>query len=247
MNTGLKNRVAMVTGAASGIGLATAQALAAEGCRIVAVDRDEDVLSRRGAESERSWVDVACDLSMEDAGEKAVQAAVDHWGRLDVLVTSAGIYEVGSVADVDAGAWDRVTAINLRGTYLCARAAIPAMSRNRWGRIVTLSSMAAATGGFSAGPAYVASKAGVLGLTRHLAHAGGPHGITANCVCPGIIETPMTAILDSDNKRATAARTPLGRNGEAADVAAVIVMLASEGAGFVTGAHLDVNGGLVMG
>jgi 3-oxoacyl-[acyl-carrier protein] reductase len=111
---------------------------------------------------------------------------------------------------------------------------------------VLLSSIVVHTGGIAAGPAYVASKAAVLGLTRSLAHVGGPLGVTVNCVHPGIIETPMTARIDEATKRATAERTPLRRNGTPEDVATVITMLCSDGAGFVTGAHLDVNGGLVL-
>jgi 3-oxoacyl-[acyl-carrier protein] reductase len=246
VDTGLEGRVAAVTGAASGIGLATARALAAEGCRIVAVDLREELVVELAGENPDSWEPFGADVSSAAGAASIVARALERFGRLDVLVTCAGVYEVGSIDDVDLDVWDRVQSINLRGTYLCAQAAIPAMAKNRWGRIVTLSSMAAETGGYSAGPAYVASKSGVLGLTRHLAHAGGPHGITANCLCPGIIETPMTAVLDEEHKRETAARTPVRRNGTAEDVAAVAVMLASEGAAFVTGAHLDVNGGLVM-
>jgi 3-oxoacyl-[acyl-carrier protein] reductase len=246
MNTGLDGRVAAVTGAASGIGLASARALAAEGCRILAVDLREDVISEVARQEAGDWEPLAADISSSEGAAAIPQRALERFGRLDVLVACAGVYETGSVEDVDADIWDRVQAINLRGTYLCARAAIPAMAKNSWGRIITLSSMAFETGGYTAGPAYVASKSGVVGLTRHFAHVGGPQGITANCLCPGMIETPMTATLDEEHKRETAARTPVRRNGSAEDVAAVVVMLASEGAGFVSGAHLDVNGGLVM-
>lgn len=246
MKMGLEGRVAAVTGAGSGIGRASALALAAEGCQIVAADLNADAVGDLARKQSGTLVAIGSDVSTVAGAAAVVDAALSQFGRLDVLVTCAGTYEVGTLDSVDADVWDRVNGVNLRGTYLCARAAIAAMAPRGWGRIVTLSSMAAETGGYSAGPAYVASKAGVIGLTRSLANEGGPHGITANCICPGIIETPMTSVLDEESKRAAAARTPVGRNGTPDDVAAMVVMLCSEGAGFVNGAHLDVNGGLVM-
>ena len=241
MKLGLDGRVAVVTGAASGIGLATAHALAQEGCRIVAAD-----LRDGGPEYADDWCRVAVDVADPDAGECVAAAAVERFGRLDVLVACAGVYQTASLAELSAHEFDRVQAVNVRGTLLCARAALGAMQAAGWGRIVLLSSIVVHTGGMAAGPAYVASKAAVLGLTRSLAHAAGPHGITVNSVHPGIIETPMTRVMDAELKRVTAERTPLGRNGTPEDVAAVIAMLCSEGAGFVTGAHVDVNGGLAM-
>lgn len=246
MDTGLNGRVAAVTGAASGIGRASAIALAAEGCRILAADLDEDAVAALAAEQGKGWAALGADVADAAGADSIAAAATARFGSLDVLVHCAGIYEIGDLASVDATEWDRVNAVNLRGTYLCARAAIAAMTPRGWGRIVTLSSLVAHTGGYSAGPAYVASKSGVIGLTRSLAVAAGPDGITVNCLCPGIIETPMTAVIDPDSKRETIARTPLRRIGAPEDVAAVVVMLCAEGAGYVTGAHLDVNGGLAM-
>ncbi len=246
MRTGLNGRVAAVTGAGSGIGLASARALAAEGCRVVAADLDERAVAALAREQPETWAAVGADVSTEDGAQRVVDTALARFGRLDVLVACAGVYETNALADVGPDLFDRVQAVNLRGTYLCARAAIAAMTPAGWGRILTFSSMAAETGGTTAGPAYVASKAGVLGLTRSLAHAAGPHGITVNCLCPGIVDTPMTAVIDPESKRATTERTPLRRTGTPEEVAAIVVMLASEGASFVTGAHLDVNGGLVM-
>ena len=246
MNLGLRDRVAVVTGAGSGIGLASARALAAEGCRIVAADLREDAVAALAAERPEAWAAVAADVSTPAGARAPVDVALKRFGRLDVLVACAGVYETSALEEASADMWDRVHAINLRGTFLCAQAAIAAMAPRGWGRVVTFSSMAAETGGYDAGPAYVAAKAGVLGLTRSLASAAGPHGITVNCLCPGIIETPMTAVLDPAGKRATAARTPLRRTGGPEEVAAVVAMLCAESAGFVTGAHLDVNGGLVM-
>lgn len=245
MDTGLGGRVAAVTGAGSGIGRAAARALAAEGCRLIASDLRVDAVTP--LESEMGAIAVEADVATEDGAQAVTEAARRAYDRLDVLVCCAGVYETNTVDSIDVDAWDRVLDVNLRGTFLCAQRAMPLLSANGWGRIVTVSSIAAHTGGASgAGPAYVASKAGVMGLTRSLAHAAGPRGVTVNCINPGIIETPMTAAIDPNERRAAAGRTPVRRNGQPEDVAFVIVFLASEAAGFVNGAHLSVNGGLFM-
>jgi 3-oxoacyl-[acyl-carrier protein] reductase len=241
MDLGLAGRVAVVTGAASGIGAACAEALAREGCAIVAAD-----LQPPPAELPAGWTAVQADVATEDGAQAPVVAALERHGRLDVLVLCAGVYDVHRLADVDAARWDRVLAVNLRGAFLCAQRAIAAMRPAGWGRIVTFGSIAARTGGVLASPAYVAAKAGVAGLTRSLAHAAGPHGITVNCVAPGVIETPMTSVIGDELKRDHAAGTPLRRNGRPEDVAAIVTMLASEPAGFVHGATVNVDGGLAM-
>lgn len=234
-------RVAVVTGAASGIGLATARLLAEGGFRIVAID-----LCDASPAYDAQWRALRVDVASAGAGEQIVDAALGAYGRLDVLVACAGVYETTPLDELSAETFDRVQEVNVRGTFVCARAALGAMRTRGWGRIVLLSSIAAHNGGLSAGPAYVASKAAVMGLTRSLAHAAGPHGVTVNCVNPGVIETPMTEAMNGDAKRESAARAPLRRNGAPEEVAAVIAMLCSDGAAFVTGAHLDVNGGLAM-
>jgi 3-oxoacyl-[acyl-carrier protein] reductase len=241
MDTGLEGRVAVVTGAASGIGLATARALELEGCHVVAAD-----LAERSPDYGEHWLPVAVDVSSPDAGDRIAEAARGRWGRLDVLVACAGIYQTTALEALTVEEFDRFQAVNVRGSMLCARSALNEMKQRSWGRIVLMSSMVVNSGGLAAGPAYVTSKAAIVGLTRSLVHSGGPYGVTANCVHPGIIESPMTAVLDRDLMRGAAERTPLKRNGTPQDVAAVIVMLCSEGAGFVTGARIDVNGGAVM-
>lgn len=247
MRLGLDGRVAVVTGAGSGIGRATALLLAEEGCRVVAVDRDEaslEALARALGESARV---VAADIAAPDAPDLIVGAAVDSFGRLDVLVASAGIWETSPLDRLDDETWHRVLDVNLTAPFRCARAALPVMIANRWGRIVTVSSIAARTGGGAASAAYVASKAGVVGLTRSLARHGGRYGVTANCVSPGVVDTPMIAVADAEQTRATLEQMPVGRLGDPKEVAAVVALLSSDVAGFVNGAHVDVNGGLVMG
>lgn len=241
MDLGLSGRVAAVTGAASGIGAACAQALAREGCEIVAADL------RAPIEAASAWAWVEADVATPEGAQAIADTATDRFGRLDVLVACAGIYDTRTLDETAPEDWDRMLAVNLRGTFLCAQAAIAAMRPRGWGRIVTFTSIAARTGGRLASPAYVASKAGVLGLSRSLAHAGGPHGITVNCISPGVIETPMTAVMGERAKDTFAATTPLGRNGRPEEVAAVVAMLASDAAGFVHGALVNVDGGLGMG
>ncbi|MDW5594087.1 SDR family NAD(P)-dependent oxidoreductase [Conexibacter stalactiti] len=243
MDLGLSGRVAAITGATSGIGAACARALAQEGCEIVAAD----LRPAPAGQLPEGWLAVEADVASADGGRRVVDAALERFGRLDVLVACAGIYETGALDDVDADRWDQVMAVNLRGTFLCAQAAIAAMRPRGWGRVITLASIAARNGGRLAGPAYVASKAGVVGLTRSLAHAAGPHGITVNCVAPGVIDTPMTGVMGDAAKAQLAGGTPLRRNGRPEEVADVVAMLASERAGFVHGALVDVNGGLAMG
>lgn len=245
MDLGLDERVAIVTGGANGIGAACARALAAEGCRVLVVDRSP--APRPTGVAPDRFHSIIADISTEDGATSAVDAAVGRFGRLDVLVACAGVYETGAVSEVDAAEFDRVLGINARGAYLCARAVLPVLVDRGWGRVILFGSMAADTGGrVAAGPAYVASKAAVLGLTRSLAHVGGPHGVTVNCVVPGLIDTPMTAVMPDTAKRAAILGTPMRRVGTSDDVAAAVVMLASEPLGFVSGAHVDVNGGLVM-
>lgn len=247
MNTGLEGKIAMVTGGGSGIGKAVVRALAQEGCRVVIADLAPGASAVELSDEFPEQVELlACDLSSPDECRRAVLWVAERLGGLDVLVTSAGIYETAGVAALTDEEWERTISVNLGGTFMCAQAALPVMAAGGWGRIVTLSSMGAQTGGGAAGPAYVSSKAAILGLTKSLAKHAGPQGVTVNCVAPGFIDTPMTGQLAPEDRESIKAITPLRRNGTPEDVAAVVVMLASEGAGFITGEHINVNGGLVM-
>lgn len=247
MNLGLAGRTAIVTGAASGIGRATALLLAAESCRVVVADRDAASLAELSGEDEEAFIPVPGDITDPEMPQRLVDVALASSGRLDILVASAGVWETATLDELNDDLWDRVLAVNLTAPFRCARAAIPAMAERRWGRIVTISSIAAKTGGGAAGAAYVSSKAGILGLTRSLAKAAGPLGITVNCITPGLIETPMIAGANAERTRATLSQMPVGRLGTPEEVAAVVAMLASEGTSFVTGAQVDMSGGFVMG
>lgn len=247
MKTDLEGRVALVTGGGSGIGRAICEALLDEGCRVAIADlRPESAVSALTSEYGDAVVEIACDLSHPDDARRAVRDAIAHFGRLDIAVTSAGVYETAGVAAITDEQWARTLAVNLTGTFMTARAAIDAMAPGGWGRVITISSMAALTGGGAGGPAYVASKAGVVGLTKSLAKYAGPFGVTVNSILPGFIETPMTAEIDEAGQRSVAEATPMRRLGAARDIAATVVMLASGSSGFITGAQVNVNGGLVM-
>jgi NAD(P)-dependent dehydrogenase (short-subunit alcohol dehydrogenase family) len=245
----LKDRVAVVTGAARGIGCGIALALAREGARVAACDLELGLLddvSRRVQEMGGRAMALAVDVTRKEQIERAVGQVLDRWGQIDILVNNAGIYEVLPVEAISEEQWDRVLAVNLKGTFLCCQAVIPAMKRQGSGRIVSMASSAGKSGGTLAGAHYSVSKAGVICLTKQLARELGPHGITANAVAPGRIDTPMIHLASDEENEAFRRRTPLGRLGTPEDVAGAVVFLASDEASFITGEILDVNGGLLI-
>jgi 3-oxoacyl-[acyl-carrier protein] reductase len=244
VETGLAGKSAIVTGGASGIGLACARALAGEGARVVIADLNEEAATAAAQELAAHYV--AVDVSKPDQARRVVEETVARAGGLDLLVTCAGAFQSTPLDRIEVDEWDRIQAVNLRGVFLVAQAALAVMIPRRSGRIITVASLAGQSGGLAAGASYAASKAGVAALTKSIARFAGPHGITANCVNPGIIDTPMIAGWPHEVLERTIAQTPLGRVGKPEEVAAIVVMLASDGAGFVHGAHIDVNGGLFM-
>jgi len=244
VETGLAGKTAVVTGAASGIGLACSRALAAEGATVVLADLNE--AAAQEAAREVGGHAVAVDVTKPEDARRVVEEAVALGGALDVLVACAGVFHGTPLDRIEPDEWDRIQDVNLRGVFLVAQAALEVMIPRRSGRIVTIASLAGQTGGLVAGASYAASKAGVAALTKSIARFAGPHGITANWVNPGIIDTPMSAALPAEVLERTVAQTPLGRMGRPEEVAAVVVMLASDVASFVHGAHVDVNGGLFM-
>lgn len=244
MESGLRDKTALVTGAAGGIGRACCAALAAEGARVVCSDVDE-----QGAAMIAISLDgltVGGDVTSTGDAERMVAACVELTGSLDVMVTSHGIFHTTPLPDIETAEWDRIQSVNLRGTFLVCRAALAVMAPRGSGAIVTIASLAGQVGGLNAGAGYAASKAGVAAFTKSLARHAGPHGIRVNCVNPGFIDTAMTENWADDVRRDVVERTPLGRVGSAEEVAAAVTWLASDQASFVHGAHLDVNGGLYM-
>lgn len=245
----LDGRTALVTGAARGIGAATARALAAAGARVGLLDRDaaglEDLASALPKASEGEHRALPTDVTEAAAVERAVGGLGRDWGRLDVLVNNAGVVRDARLPKVTDEDWQLTQDVNLRGAFLCARAAVPFMLERGWGRLLAATSIVARTGNFGQ-TAYAASKAGLIGLTRTWARELGPKGITANAVAPGFIDTPMLETVPEKVVADLVARTPAGRMGRPEEVASVYLFLASEQAGFVNGAVIGVDGGLML-
>jgi len=242
----LKDKVAVVTGASQGIGRETALALAEAGAKVVVAARNEEKLAAlagaiaaAGGEAFAMKMDVA-DAEQVKAGFKQV---IEKFGRLDILVNNAAVTRDGLAMRMKKDDWDTVLQTNLTGAHLCIQQALPAMMKARAGRIINISSIVAQMG--NAGQAnYVAAKAGLIGLTKAIAIEIASRSITVNAVAPGFIETPMTDVLAEKVKEELKVRIPLGRMGSARDVAAAIVFLASDEAGYITGHVLNVNGGM---
>jgi 2-hydroxycyclohexanecarboxyl-CoA dehydrogenase len=246
------SRVAVVTGAASGIGLAIARRLAARGDRVALLDREGDA-ALRVAEDVRATGARAIAAKVDVTDRRQVDDALDQvrkeFGPVEIMVTSAGLDAFEAFTDITIETWERVLAVNLTGTFHCLQAAVPDMLAARWGRIVTISSSSAQSGAARMAH-YVASKGGVIGLTKALALELSPHGITVNTIPPGLIDTPMSrraeAAKDLPNLQAVASRFPVRRAGTPDDIAAACAFLCSDEAGFVTGQVVGVNGGMVL-
>jgi NAD(P)-dependent dehydrogenase (short-subunit alcohol dehydrogenase family) len=246
-------RVAVVTGAASGMGLAIARRLAARGDRVGLLDLKGDAAVRAADELRESGaVAIGAEVDVSDRG--AVDAALGkvraELGPVAIMVTSAGLDAFDSFLDIGIERWEQVLAVNLTGTFHCLQAAAPDMIAGRWGRIVTISS-AGAQSGAARMAHYVASKAGVIGLTRALALELAPHGITVNNIPPGVIDTPMARRAEAEGnlfklEKLAARMIPVGRPGTPEDIAAICAFLCSEEAGFITGQVVGVNGGMVL-
>ncbi len=249
MSSFTAGRVALVTGASQGIGRAIALRLAADGCLVALAARNETKLAEVAAEIKAAGgvcAVFALDLAAEDSIKACAKAVVAHFGRLEILVNNGGITRDVLALRMKRADWDDVLGTNLTGAFLLSQACISPMLKARWGRMINITSVVGQLG--QAGQAnYAASKAGLIGLTKSLARELASRAITVNAVAPGYIETAMTAVLDEGQRAAMTSQIPLGRPGSDQDIAAAVAFLASEGAGYVTGHTLDVNGGMHMG
>ena len=250
----LRGRTAVISGAASprGIGLATARRFVAEGARVAILDVDgaaaEVAAGNLDPVSAGPHLGVECNVADRESCASAIDTVIGAFGEIDVLINNAGITQPVKLLDITPSDWERIQDVNLKGVLFLSQAVIPHMRRRKGGSIACMSSVSAQRGGgIFGGPHYSAAKAGVLGLAKAMARELGPDGIRVNCVTPGLIGTDITAGKLTDNMKSKILEgIPLGRLGEASDVAGIYTFLASDLSAYVTGAVIDVNGGMLI-
>ena len=247
MDLNLKGRVAVITGGGAGIGEAIGRALAAEGCDICVVDRDDKAAGKAATAFGPKASAIAVDVGNAAAVQQAFETIAKRHSRLDILVNAAGVLSTGLVADLPVSEWQRVSEVNLSGVLYCVKAAIPSMKAQRYGRIINIASVSAMRGGGSVGNTlYGTTKAGVVAMTMGLARELGPDGITVNAIAPAIADTAMThASLTEEARQRILARIPLRRLANVSDIADLAAFLASDRANFITGAVIPVDGGIL--
>jgi 3-oxoacyl-[acyl-carrier protein] reductase len=249
----LKGKVAIVTGAGKGIGKATSMALADAGASVVlagirdeSIDKARDEILQKGGEA----ITVRTNVAVWEDTEKMAKTVLEKYGRIDILVNNAGVDKIDkegrqfTIADTEDADWDMVLEVNLKGEFHCAKAVMPAMMKQKWGRIVNVSSSLGLTPAFGTAP-YCASKAGIINLTKLFARQLGPYNVCVNCVAPGLVLTPMQRYTPREHIEMAARMVPLRRVCEASDVAHVILFFCSEPL-LVTGQTLVVDGGGTM-
>ncbi len=244
----MAGRTALITGASRGIGKACALSLASAGCRVALAARSlqnlEELADSIRASGAEAFV-AALDLTSRESIVEAITKASKDFGRIDILINNAGVTKDGLAVRMKQTDWEMVLQTNLSGAFYAMQQVLPGMMRERWGRIVNISSVVGETG--NPGQAnYVASKAGLIGLTKSLAREIGSRNITVNAVAPGFVETDMTHGLTPELKQKMIDQTPLGRMGSPEDIAGAVKFLVSDDANFITGHVLDVNGGMYM-
>ena len=239
-------KTVLITGGSRGIGAACVEAFAAAGCRVVfSYLHSQEQAAALCARWEGRALAVQADVADRDQVTALFRQAEQAFGPVEVLVNNAGIAQQKLFTDITPAEWRRMLAVHLDGPFYCCQAALPAMIRAKWGRIINISSMWGQVGG-SCEVHYSAAKAGLIGLTKALAQEDGPSGVTVNCIAPGVVETDMMAGFSAADKQALAEETPLCRLGRPEEVAAAAVFLAGDQAAFITGQVLGVNGGLVV-
>ena len=246
----LEGRVVLVTGAGQGMGRSVARHLASMGASVVTNDLNPNTAEDAAGELRSrgsAALGIPADVTDASAVKRMVEQVLGRYGAIHILVNNAGILYPTAVADISEPEWDRVIDVNLKGTFLCSQAVLPAMQEAGWGRIVNFSSSAGKNISTVGGAHYTAAKAGILGFTRHLAKEVAANGITVNAVCPGLIDTEMVrATIDDDRVRAYEESFPIPRLGRPDEVADLVAFLVTDRAAYITGASLDINGGDLM-
>ena len=244
-----EGKVAVVTGGGSGIGRAIAIALAKEGAEVVVCDMNEKRATQTKTEIKalgHPAMALVVDVSVGADVKPAIKKVLDTRGRIDILVNNAGICHVTPIAEITETDWDRVMAVNLKGTFLCSQAVMGIMKHRKSGKIINLGSVAGKVGGIAVGAHYSASKAAIMCFTKSLARELAPFGVNVNAIAPGVIETDMTSNITGGDWSSYISTIPLGRIGTVEDVARVAVFLASDESSYLTGEIIDVNGGQLM-
>jgi 3-oxoacyl-[acyl-carrier protein] reductase len=245
----LKDRVAIVTGGARGIGRAIALSFVQEGAKVALVDVDKEkleVLKNENKKEKGKIIAIPCDITKSGDVKEMVDQVRKGFGRIDILVNNAGIIRRGTIETVTEEDWDRVIEVNLKGTFNCCKAVAGIMKQQGYGKIINVSSIAGKMGDITSAPGYGPSKAGIDALTKTLARQLAQYGINVNGVAPHAIETEMSAQWSDERRKEIIASIPLGRLGKPEDVANAVLFLASDEASFITGEILDVNGGALM-
>jgi len=249
MKLGLQDKVAVITGAAQGLGKAIALALAAEGTKVVIADIDlekADLVMEQIKADKGNGIAVRVDVSCSEDIDTLIGRAIKEFGRIDIVVNNAGICPRTDFEQISEQEWDKVLAVNLKSVFLLCQKVFPHMKSRKYGRIINIASGAGKIGGVQVGAHYSASKAAIICLTKTMALKGAKFGINVNAVCPGVIGTEMTTSISEEQIEKYKEMIPLGRVGSADDVANMVLFLASDAAGYITGEIADVNGGLIM-
>lgn len=248
----LTGHTALITGAAQGIGKETALLFLKQGANVLAVDINGPLLNRLEGDAQKTGVSASlavfcADVSQVADLEQAAQKGEEAFGGVDILVNNAGILHSTPLEEITEAEWDRMMNVNLKSFFFAVQKVLPAMKRKKWGRIINMSSLAGRMGGYANGLGYTASKAGIIGLSRGLAYRLAKYQITVNCIAPGTTESPILDGFSAEKLMELKKMIPLGRLGRPVDIASLVLFLASEMSGFITGSTIDINGGMYMG